>query len=144
MFRKRIVQADGETKQDLILNMKTCWCHRTFFPFSSPNSKYTKVWILCIKMSPINLSPSHCRIKLSLDSFCIRIVSKRNLLNYLSASQVVQWQRIHLPNRKCRFNPWVRKRKKWQLTPGFLLVRSHRQRSMAGTVHGVSKESDTA
>ena len=31
---------------------------------------------------------------------------------------------------------------KWQRTPVFLPGKSHRQRRMAGTVHGVAKESD--
>ena len=37
-------------------------------------------------------------------------------LAYPKSSQVVQWWRIHLPSRKHRFNPWVRKiawRREW-------------------------------
>ena len=39
------------------------------------------------------------------------------------------------------FEPWVRKipwRRKWQPTPVFLLGESHGQRSLVGTVHGVT------
>ena len=49
---------------------------------------------------------------------------------------------------QCRrhgFNPWVQKipwRRKWQLTPVFLPGKSPRQRSLAGVVHGVTKELD--
>ena len=48
-----------------------------------------------------------------------------------------QWKRIHLPLHQCRrrgFDSWVRKiswRKKWQLTPVFLLGKSHGQWSLA-------------
>ena len=41
-----------------------------------------------------------------------------------------------------RFDPWVKKipwRRKWQLTPVFLPGKSHGQRSLAGSVHGVTK-----
>jgi len=34
-------------------------------------------------------------------------------------------------------------RRKWQPTPGFLPGKCHRQRNLAGYVHGVTKESDT-
>ena len=40
------------------------------------------------------------------------------------------------------FDPWVRKipwRREWQNTPVFLLGKSHGQRSLAGTAHGVTK-----
>ena len=53
----------------------------------------------------------------------------------MSASQVAQWRRTHLPSRRHRFDPWVRKipwRRKWQLTPVFLPVVSHEQRSLVG------------
>ena len=59
------------------------------------------------------------------------------------APLVTWWQRIHLPCRRPRFNPWVRKipwRRSWQPTPGFLPVEFHGQRSLVGyIVHGVSK-----
>ena len=45
-----------------------------------------------------------------------------------TASPVAQWQRIHLPSRKDRFNPWVRKitwRKEWLPIPVFLPGKSH-------------------
>ena len=35
--------------------------------------------------------------------------------------------------------PW---RRKWQATPVFLPGKSHRQRNLAGTIHGLAKESD--
>jgi len=44
-------------------------------------------------------------------------------------------ERICLPNRRCRFDPWVEKipwRRKWQPTPVFLPGESHGQRSLAG------------
>ena len=36
-------------------------------------------------------------------------------------------------------NPW---RRAWKSTPVFLLGESHGQRSLEGTVHGVTKKSD--
>ena len=51
------------------------------------------------------------------------------------ASLVAQWLRIHLPSRRHRFNPWVRKipwRWKWQLNLAFLPEKSHGQRSLVG------------
>ena len=48
-------------------------------------------------------------------------------------------------NRKNEFDPWVRKipwRRKWPPTPVFLPGKSHGQRDLEGTVHGVTKESD--
>ena len=42
----------------------------------------------------------------------------------------------------CRLAPWVRKipwRRKWQPTPVFLPVKSHGQKSLQATVHGVAK-----
>ena len=50
-------------------------------------------------------------------------------------SLVAQWERFHLPNGRCRFNPWVGKmpwRRTWQPTPVFLLGKSNEQRSLAG------------
>ena len=41
-----------------------------------------------------------------------------------------------------RFKPWVGKipwRRKWQPTPVFLPGKSHGQRRLVGTVHGVTK-----
>ena len=35
--------------------------------------------------------------------------------------------------------PW---RRKWQATPVFLPGKSHGQRNLAGTIHGLAKESD--
>ena len=43
--------------------------------------------------------------------------------------------------RRCGFDPWVRKipwRRKWQPDPVLLPEKSHGQRSLAGTVHGVT------
>ena len=43
--------------------------------------------------------------------------------------------------RTCGFDSWVRnipQRRKWQLTPGFLLGKSHGQRSLVATVQGVT------
>ena len=44
--------------------------------------------------------------------------------------------------RRCGFDPWVGKipwRRKWQPTPVFLPGKSHGQRSLVATVHGVTK-----
>ena len=53
----------------------------------------------------------------------------------IAAPQGAQWERIHLPSRRCRFNPWVGKihwRRKWQPTPVFLPGKPHGQRSLVG------------
>ena len=47
-----------------------------------------------------------------------------------------------LAMQEIRFDPWVGKipwRKKWQPTPVFLPGKSHGQRSLVGTVHGVAR-----
>ena len=54
-------------------------------------------------------------------------------------------QRIkHLPAMgESGFDPWIMKipwRRKWKPTPVFLPGESHGQRSLADTVHGVTKE----
>ena len=44
-------------------------------------------------------------------------------------------KRIHLPSRRCGFDPWARKipwRRKWQPTQVFLPGKSHGQRSLVG------------
>ena len=46
---------------------------------------------------------------------------------------------------RCRFDSWIWKipwRRKWPPTPVFLPGKSHGQRDLEGTVHGVTKESD--
>ena len=64
-------------------------------------------------------------------------------------SQVLKWQRIHLPVQQMweiRVDPWVGKipwRRKWQLTPVFLPGKFHGQRSLAGYSPWGHKESDT-
>ena len=61
---------------------------------------------------------------------------------YIWASLVAQWWRIHLQCRRPGFDLWVGKmpwRRKWQLTPVFLPGKSHGQRSLVVTVHGVAK-----
>ena len=48
----------------------------------------------------------------------------------------------HRRHRSCVFNPWVGKmpwRRKWQLTPVSLFVKSHVQRSLKGCTLGVTK-----
>ena len=48
---------------------------------------------------------------------------------------VAQWLRIHLPGRRCRFDPCVGtipSRRKWQSTPVFLPGKPHGQWSLAG------------
>ena len=50
-------------------------------------------------------------------------------------SQVAQWSRNLLQQRRCGFNPWVGKnlwRNKWQPTPGFLPRKLHGQRTLTG------------
>jgi len=67
------------------------------------------------------------------------------ILSNTSASQVAQWQRIHLPVQETRFNPWVGKipwRRKWQPPPVFLPGQSHGQRSLVGYSPWGHKESD--
>ena len=46
-------------------------------------------------------------------------------------------------HRKCRFNSWVRKSRKWQATPLFLPGKFHRWRSLVGYSPWAHKESDT-
>ena len=51
------------------------------------------------------------------------------------AFQVAQWERICLPSRRFRFDPWAGKipwRRKWQPTPAFLPGKSRGQRSLVG------------
>ena len=51
------------------------------------------------------------------------------------ASQVAQWERICLQNRRCRFDLWVETvswRRQWQPAPVFLPGKPHAQRSLAG------------
>ena len=67
---------------------------------------------------------------------------------WLQASLVSQQQRLCLwhRNRRCGFNPWVRKipwRRTWQPTPVFLPGESHRQRSLASLLSSGHNESDT-
>ena len=57
------------------------------------------------------------------------------MLDIYWASQVVQWERIHLQCRRCGFSPWGRKipwRKKWHPTPVLLPGEPHGQRSLEG------------
>ena len=57
-----------------------------------------------------------------------------------------QQQRIHLPSRKHRLNPWVRKiplRREWQTTPVFLPSEFHEQKDLASYSPWGRKESDT-
>ena len=56
-------------------------------------------------------------------------------------------ERVRLPSKRCRFDPWVEKiswRRKWQPTPVFLSGKSHGQRSLVGYSLWGHKESDTA
>ena len=46
-------------------------------------------------------------------------------------------------HKKCRFNSWVRKSRKWQATPLFLPGKFHRWRSLVGYSPWGRKESDT-
>ena len=60
---------------------------------------------------------------------------------YAPASQMAQWQKIHLSihlsrrYRRHKFNPWAGRiswRRKWQLTPVFLPRKSYWQKSLTG------------
>ena len=60
---------------------------------------------------------------------------------------MAQLERVHLPSKRCRFDPWVDKiswRRKWHPTPVFLFGKSHGQRSLVGYSPWGHKESDTA
>ena len=62
------------------------------------------------------------------------------------ASLVAQWYRIHLPSRRLRFDPWIRKitwRRNWPSTPVYLPREIHGQRSQAGYSPWDCKEWDT-
>ena len=62
------------------------------------------------------------------------------------ASQVAQWQSIHLSSRRHGSDPWVRKipwRRKWQPTPVFLPRKFLGQRSLVGYSPWGHNESDT-
>jgi len=75
------------------------------------------------------------RIALAIQSFVVPYTFCRD-------SQVTQWLKICLPIRRLRFNPWASKipwRRKWQSPPVFLPGKSHEQRSLATTAHGVAK-----
>ena len=62
---------------------------------------------------------------------------KEHIANYsFPSTQVAHWLRIHLPSRRCRLDPWVRKipwRRKWQPFPVFLPGKSHGQRSLVSS-----------
>ena len=50
-------------------------------------------------------------------------------------SLMAQWERIRLPSKRCRFDPWVGTipwRRKWQPTLVCLAGKSHGQRSLVG------------
>ena len=56
-------------------------------------------------------------------------------------SLVAQMVKNQPATQRPRFNPWARKipwRRKWQLTPVFLLGEFHGQRILGATVHGVA------
>jgi len=62
------------------------------------------------------------------------------------ATQVAQWQRIHLQCTRHEFSPWVKKipwRRKWQPTPVFLPGEFHGQRGLVGYSAWGHKELDT-
>ena len=59
---------------------------------------------------------------------------------------VAHWQKIPLPSRRLRLDPWVGKipwRRKWQPTPVFLPGKPHGRRSQLTKVHRITKEMDT-
>ena len=62
---------------------------------------------------------------------------KEHIANYsFPSTQVAHWLRIHLPSRRCRLDPWVRKipwRREWQPFPVFLPGKSHGQRSLVSS-----------
>ena len=66
-----------------------------------------------------------------------------NLLQYSSvASLWVRQLSVRLQCGRAGFNPWVGKipwRRKWQSTPVLLPGKSHGQRRLVGTFHGITK-----
>ena len=69
----------------------------------------------------------------------ILIYIAKGLPRWLSEKESACQCRRH---KKCGFDLWVRKipwRRKWQPTPVSLPGKSHEQRSLAATVHGVAK-----
>ena len=63
-----------------------------------------------------------------------------------TSTQVAHWLRIHLPSRRCRLEPWVRKipwRWKWQPFPIFMPGKSHGWRSLVGCSPWGREESNT-
>ena len=65
---------------------------------------------------------------------------------HTGAPLVAQWQRIHLPTRRCEFDPWVGKtprKRKWKPSLVFLPGKSHGQRSLAGYSPWGPKELDS-
>ena len=58
----------------------------------------------------------------------------------------LQWERIHQPSRKRRFDPWVRKipwRRKWLTLQYSCLGNPMDRGAWQAMVHGVTKELDT-
>ena len=65
----------------------------------------------------------------------------------IRASLVAQWLRIHLPSRRCWFDPWVKKTlRKGNGNPlQYSCLENPMDRgAWQATVHGVTKESDMA
>ena len=76
-------------------------------------------------------------------SFCIPVpeIMKGFPTGSSGKEPICQCRRLE----RCGFDPWVGKipwRRKWQPAPVFLLGKSHGQRSLGATVHGVTKESE--
>ena len=62
-------------------------------------------------------------------------------MNFLRASQVALWQRIHLQCRRHGFDPWIRKipwRRKWQPNPVVFLENPMDREAWQATVHRVT------
>ena len=58
----------------------------------------------------------------------------------------LRWERVHLPCRRPRFSPWIRKipwRRKWQPTPVLFPGESHGHRGPAGCTPWGRKKADT-
>ena len=73
---------------------------------------------------------------------CFSILFHSSLLAWGFSSGSVGKESACASHRRCEIDFWVRKipwRRTWQPTPGFLPGKSHGQRNLWATVHGVAK-----
>ena len=84
-----------------------------------------------------------CDVKNQTQQNCLFVYTA---LNEYRASMWLSSKESTCQCRRCGFDPWVGKipwRREWHPPPVSLLGKSHGQRSLLGTVHGVTEESDT-